>query len=254
MSTQATFYLTDPSLDLSVAPESLLLGNGFSPGFLSLSLIENGIQHQDMAIPSRQFSLDKTGTVQAVAPNMQSEEGEDTCPTCFHKHALGPAPRDSCIDTEINQAPQFLHYYPFMSSFSGTADHDTEFSFNNDRISPHSDLSSNKSSSPLRWQNGDTKKRAKHLERNRVAATKSRQKKKRATDQLEIQFQEISRRRSGLEDDIRALHSQLLSLKDQILMHSRCDDDAIHRYLGRMVKQARKHDSVSSALTGKPDN
>jgi predicted nucleic acid-binding Zn-ribbon protein len=141
-----------------------------------------------------------------------------------------------------------------MSSVSGTADHDTELSLNNDRISPHSDISSNKSPSPPRWQNEDTKKHAKNLERNRVAATKSREKKKRATDQLQIQFQQVSRRRSGLEDDVRALHSQLLSLKDQVLMHSRCDDDAIHRYLGRMAQQARQYDSVSSALAGKPDN
>jgi hypothetical protein len=35
-------------------------------------------------------------------------------------------------------------------------------------------------------------------------------------------------------------------LKDQILMHSRCDDKAIHIYLGRMVKQMTKHGSMSS--------
>ncbi|KAL2836468.1 hypothetical protein BJY01DRAFT_222001 [Aspergillus pseudoustus] len=30
-------------------------------------------------------------------------------------------------------------------------------------------------------------------------------------------------------------------------MHSRCDDQAIHVYLGQMVKQATKHGSTSSA-------
>lgn len=229
MSTQAVFYHTDLSLDLSVAPESLLPSNGFSPEFLSLSSLENGMQHQDTGIPSIPFSLDQA-------------EGGDTGLPCFFNYALQPAPRDSdeeLRDTEVNQAP------PLLPSFSSNADHDAEFSSNNSQISPHSELSSIKSSTPLCRQNRDTDKRTRHLERNRAAATKSREKKKRETDQLQNQFQKVSRRRSGLEDEIKSLRSQLLSLKDQMLMHSRCDDNAIHLYLGRMVKQARKHDSIS---------
>ncbi|OJJ05019.1 hypothetical protein ASPVEDRAFT_86384 [Aspergillus versicolor CBS 583.65] len=257
MSAQAAFYPSDPSLDPAIAPESLLMGSGFSPEFLPLSLLEKG-GHQDMGIQSIQYPPNQAGPAPEVARNM-SGEGDDTNRPRLRNRALRPAPPDSrkgSIDAEMNQGAPFMHSYPSVPSFStfsfNNADHDPEFGFDNERVSPHSDVSSNKSSSPLRWQNGDTDKRAKHLERNRAAASKSRQKKKRETAQLRNRFQEVSRRRSSLEDEIKALHSQLLSLKDQILMHSRCEDEAIHIYLGRMVKQATKHDSVSSASTGEP--
>lgn len=258
MSTQTAFYPADPSFDPSIAPESLLMRNGFSPEFLPLSLLEKGNHQEDMGFQSMQFPPNQTGNAQELARNMPGE-GDDTNRPRLRNRALRPAPPDSrkgSIDAEMNQGAPFMHSYPSVPSFSTFSfdggDRDPEYGIDNDRVSPHSDISSNKSSSPLRWQNGNTDKRAKHLERNRAAASKSRQKKKRETDQLRNRFQEVSRRRSGLEDEIKTLHSQLLSLKDQILMHSRCEDDAIHIYLGRMVKQATKHDSVSSASTGEP--
>ncbi|KAL4923618.1 bZIP transcription factor [Aspergillus undulatus] len=107
-------------------------------------------------------------------------------------------------------------------------------------------MSRDKHPSSLRWQNSDTDKRAKHLERNRTAASKSRQKKKRETSELQSRFQEVSHKRSSLDNEIKTLHRQLLSLKDQILLHSRCEDEAIHLYLSGMVKQATKRDSISS--------
>lgn len=263
MSTQAAFYPSDLSLDPSNAPESLFMGNGFAPEFLPLSLLEKGNHHQDMGMQSMQFPPNQTGPVQGLAPNMRSD-GDNTNRSRVRNHALrlaSPDNRKESIDAEMKQGAPFIHSYPSVRSFStfsfsssGSADHVAEFDFDNERASPYLDMSSNKSSSPLRWQNGDTDKRAKHLERNRAAASKSRQKKKRETDQLRSRLQEVSRRRSGLEDEIKTLRSQLLSLKDQILMHSRCEDKTIHLYLGRMVEKATKHDSTSSASTGEPDN
>ncbi|KAL5050965.1 hypothetical protein BDW71DRAFT_80937 [Aspergillus fruticulosus] len=254
MTSQTTFYQPDLSLDSSIAPESLFLGQEFSPEFLSLSILEKNDHHQELPLESMQFPPNHP----AMHP-VQSMPGEsandDMSRTRLRNRSIRPAPRDTRKDStdEFNQ-PRFLNSYgamPTFSSFSSAstasnpAEQDPEF-----RFSPHSDISSNKSSSPLRWQTGDTEKRAKHLERNRAAASKSRQKKKRETDQLRTRFQEVSRRKSTLEIEIKELHSQLLSLKDQILMHSRCDDEAIHLYLGRMVKQATKLDSISSASSG----
>ncbi|KAL4913096.1 hypothetical protein BDW62DRAFT_220903 [Aspergillus aurantiobrunneus] len=262
MSAQAAFYPIDSSLDTSVAPESLLLSNGFSPEFLPLALLEKANHHEDMSMPSM-FPPHQIDTVHEVAPNMKFE-GDDTGRPRLHNRALRPAPRDSrkaSTDMEMNQAQPFFHPYPpvpngssFSFSSSSSGDHDPEFGFVDDGVSPHSDLASNKSSSPLRWHNGDIDKRAKHLERNRAAASKSRQKKKRETDQLRNRFQEASRRKSSLETEIKDLHSQLLSLKDQILLHSRCDDEAIHMYLGRMVKQTTKRDSISCISSGGVDH
>ncbi|KAL4995327.1 hypothetical protein BDV10DRAFT_134201 [Aspergillus recurvatus] len=254
MTSKTTFYQPDLSLDSSIAPESLFLGQGFSPEFLSLSLLEKNDHHHElplepMQFPPHQHAMHPVQTMPGESAN------DDMSRPRLRNRTLRPAPRDTRQDStdEFNQ-PRFLSSYgpmPTFSSFSSTsttsnyAEQDPDF-----RFSPHSDISSNKSSTPLRWQTGDTEKRAKHLERNRAAASKSRQKKKRETDQLRTRFQEVSRRKSTLEIEIKELHSQLLSLKDQILMHSRCDDEAIHLYLGRMVKQATKYDSISSASSG----
>ncbi|KAL4756504.1 bZIP transcription factor [Aspergillus foveolatus] len=256
MTSQTTFYQPDPSLDSSIAPESLFLGQEFSPEFLPLSLLEKDGHHHDLPMEHMQFPPHQPAMVSVRAMQGESTNAnEDMMRPRYRNRALRPAPRDTRKDStdDFNQ-PGFFNSYgpmPSFSSFSSTsttsnpAEQDPEF-----RFSPHSDISSNKSSSPLRWQTGDAEKRAKHLERNRAAASKSRQKKKRETDQLRTRFQEVSRRKSTLEIEIKELHSQLLSLKDQILMHSRCDDEAIHLYLGRMVKQATKHDSISSASSG----
>ncbi|KAL4974622.1 hypothetical protein BDW66DRAFT_81232 [Aspergillus desertorum] len=254
MTSQTTFYQPDLSLDSSVGPESLFLGQGFSPEFLSLSLLEKHDNHHELPLEPMQFPLHQPAMHPLQTMPGESVNDEMSRPR-LRNRALRPAPRDThkeMID-EFNQ-PRSLSSYgpmPTFSSFSSASTNPHPAEQDPDlRFSPHSDISDNKSCSPLRWQIGDTEKRAKHLERNRAAASKSRQKKKRETDQLRTRFQEVSRRKSTLEIEIKELHSQLLSLKDQILMHSRCDDEAIHLYLGRMVKQATKHDSISSASSG----
>ncbi|RDW72695.1 bZIP transcription factor [Aspergillus mulundensis] len=251
MASQTTFYQPDPSLDASIAPESLFLGQEFSPEYLSLSLLEKDDQHPEM--PFEAFQYQAHQNQMQPMPTIPAES--DMNRPRLRNRALRPAPPDSRRGSadDMNQPPFYSYgsipsYSSFSSNNSNPHEADQDF-----RFSPHSDMSSNKSTSPLRWQTGDTEKRAKHLERNRAAASKSRQKKKRETDQLRTRFQEASRRKSGLEIEIKELHSQLLSLKDQILMHSRCDDEAIHMYLGRMVKQATKYDSFSSASSGEPD-
>ncbi|KAL4939680.1 hypothetical protein BDV06DRAFT_224794 [Aspergillus oleicola] len=270
MSTQA-FYPTDP-LDGSIAPDTLFMGNDFPPEFLSLAALDKD-QHE-ISMASMEFAPNQPGLENmhmAQAMQQPAAQPEEMQPRSrLRNRTLIPAPsdirKDSMNDTAGTNGqlqPPFLQSYQpthSLSSFSfssNSTDHDADFTYDDDpshnRISPHTDISNSHSPpSPtsLRWHsNGssnDTEKRAKHLERNRAAASKSRQKKKRETENLRSRFQEASRRKSGLEIEIKDLHSQLLSLKDQILMHSRCDDEAIRVYLGRMVKQATRTDSLSS--------
>ncbi|KAJ0419241.1 hypothetical protein BJY00DRAFT_314298 [Aspergillus carlsbadensis] len=264
MSTQATFDLPDFFLDIFIPPESILPADQFSPEFVPLTLLENENHHQKTELPFLQSPSYRTGTVQAAAPNMQDKGDENMNRPRLRNRAIRPAPHGSSeisIDAQVNSAPPFLFSYPSMpslssSSFSSStaaANHNSESRFDNNCLSPYSDPSSIKFTSSPRRRNRDTDKRAKHLERNRVAASKSRQKKKRETNQLQNQFQDVSRRKSRLEIEVKDLNRQLLSLKDQILMHSRCNDEAIHTYLGRIVKQAARHD-FSHALTGEADD
>ncbi|KAL4962448.1 bZIP transcription factor [Aspergillus stella-maris] len=284
MTTQV-FYPTDP-LDGSIAPDTLFMGNDFPPEFLSLAALDK--DHHELPMGSMQYQPGLGPATMHMAQAMhqptQQDELQNRPRLC--NRALRPAPRDMRKDSiddgagmnARQQQPPFLDSYHPTHSFSSfsfnsnSTDHDADFTYDNDphhdnhdpsRISPLSNASSgsqyHKSPSPtsLRWHNAngsnDTEKRAKHLERNRAAASKSRQKKKRETDSLRSRFQEASRRKSGLEIEIKDLHSQLLSLKDQILMHSRCDDDAIRVYLGRMVKQATRTDSLSSVSVSSGD-
>ncbi|KAL4924611.1 bZIP transcription factor [Aspergillus undulatus] len=256
------FYPTD--LDASIAPDSLFMGNDFPGEFLSLAALDKDY-HQEISMTPMPFLPHNSGidTVQTMAPSFEAgDEPEETQDRPrLRNRTLRPAPRGMRKDSMgmkagmNQQQPFFDSYQPRPSfpafSFNSNSTPDADFTFDpdRDRASPHSDPSSNPSTSPIQWHRStnETEKRAKHLERNRAAASKSRQKKKRETDQLRSRFQEASRRKSGLEVEIKELHSQLLSLKDQILMHSRCDDEAIRMHLGRMVKQAARHDSASSA-------
>ncbi|KAL4914805.1 hypothetical protein BDW62DRAFT_213224 [Aspergillus aurantiobrunneus] len=217
MPTQVESDLPD-LFDSLVAPEPTLPADQFSPEFLSPALLEKENHHQEAGMPFLQIPSYQTGTVQAATPN------ESTNRPHLHNRALRPATRG------INPAPPFLCSYPLMpsSSFSSiasytVADHNSGFSFDNN---------------------------SKHLERNRAAASRSRRKKKRETDQLQNQFQEVSRRKSRLEIEVKDLNRQLLAPKDQILMHSRCNDETIRIYLERIVKQATRHHSFSYASTG----
>ncbi|KAL3466881.1 hypothetical protein BJX64DRAFT_284032 [Aspergillus heterothallicus] len=247
MSAQTSFYPTDPLENSGVAPSSLLISNGFNQEFLNLALLEKQT-HPDMSItyPPNTQSIHSQG----IPPPMQDESARPR----LRNRQIRPAPRDSrkrSLDEEMHQAPPFMQY-PSYTNLSST-DHghspDQDFAFDDAR-SHHSDYSSPKSS-PTRhsFRHDEVQKREKHLERNRAAASKSRQKKKRETDQLKTRFNEASRKKRFLEEEIKGLHSDLLFLKDQILMHSRCDDEAIHVYLGHMVKQATKHGSTSSVST-----
>ncbi|KAL4993568.1 hypothetical protein BDV10DRAFT_22577 [Aspergillus recurvatus] len=271
MSDQRTFYSTDLGLDSLIATESLLLDNDFSPDFFTLAMLDREDQSTFMQFP---FNQPQPQPATQPAPLASGESGEMNGPH-LRNRTLRSATRNPqktqkalVMDLDIDRVPFIRHSYPsirssgsFSSNFTATtADHDADVHFDQDYVSPYSDHNSNisnKSSSPLRWHTGhnqaDSEKRAKHLERNRAAASKSRWKKKRETDQLRKQFEEASQRKSGLEVEIKELRTQLLSLKDQILLHSRCDDEAIHLYLGRVVKQVTRHDSVSSASTNKPD-
>lgn len=266
MSAQFVSNQTDPRLVSSFAPELLPLENGNSPDFFSLSLLEDANYCQGAEMSSLQFLSGQTDAVQSRAPSEQNK-CQGTYQLAHRDRVLSPTPNDcseSSGGAEINHilpslwsdpaVPSFSSLSSFSSTSSGIADHDPAFGFRNIRGSPHPYVGSSKSTSPPCWQNRDMSKRARHLERNRAAANKSRKKKKQEIDQLQKRFQEVSHRRSALEEEVKQFRSQLLSLKDQVLMHSRCDDKAINLYVSRMVKQATQHNCNVTVPAGTPED
>ncbi|KAI9891863.1 MAG: hypothetical protein M1814_002248 [Vezdaea aestivalis] len=77
---------------------------------------------------------------------------------------------------------------------------------------------------------GDVK-RNRFLERNRVAASKCRQKKKEWTDNLESGARELRKENTQLTLVVSSLKNEMLFLKGELLKHSSCDCNKIRQYL-----------------------
>lgn len=69
--------------------------------------------------------------------------------------------------------------------------------------------------------------RARHLERNRLAAKKCRQRRRRAQSDLQQTLDDETARNSALIAEVEALKQEILALKDQLLDHARCDHNPV---------------------------
>lgn len=74
-------------------------------------------------------------------------------------------------------------------------------------------------------------KRSKFLERNRVAASKCRQKKKEWTQNLENRARELQRANSALRMEVDSCRQEILFLKGEMLKHSTCGCDQIQEFM-----------------------
>lgn len=76
--------------------------------------------------------------------------------------------------------------------------------------------------------------RAKHLERNRIAANKCRIKKKRENEQIQNTLHNESARRDSLMAEVTKLREQIWSLKNTVFVHAQCNDQHINEQLSCM--------------------
>jgi hypothetical protein len=72
-----------------------------------------------------------------------------------------------------------------------------------------------------------------HLEKNRVAAHKCRQRKKEYINSLEGRAREHSARNKILKENVAMLREEVLSLKNEVLRHAGCGFWAVDEYLAR---------------------
>jgi hypothetical protein len=77
----------------------------------------------------------------------------------------------------------------------------------------------------------DEAKREKYLEKNRIAASKCRQKRKTWESELDARVKELSARRACLGHCVTALREEVIALKNELLSHVDCGCTAIHDYL-----------------------
>ncbi|KAF2868235.1 hypothetical protein BDV95DRAFT_160971 [Massariosphaeria phaeospora] len=75
--------------------------------------------------------------------------------------------------------------------------------------------------------------RENHLEKNRVAAHKCRQRKKEYVSGLEERARELTGKNKSLKDNVAVLRDEVLSLKNEVLRHAGCGFWAVDEYLAR---------------------
>ncbi|KAJ5156696.1 hypothetical protein N7492_009499 [Penicillium capsulatum] len=80
--------------------------------------------------------------------------------------------------------------------------------------------------------------RAKHLERNRIAANKCRLKKKKEHEQIQSTLHDESARRDSLLAEVGSLREEIWVLKNQVFSHVGCQDHRINSQLARMTQSA----------------
>lgn len=93
---------------------------------------------------------------------------------------------------------------------------------------------------PRKTQDGKTQ-REKSLERNRVAASKCRQKKKEHTAHLESRFKAQWQKKAQLESELSNLRCQIVSIKNEVLKHAHCGDGYVGEHLSRMMQLLMRH-------------
>jgi hypothetical protein len=111
-----------------------------------------------------------------------------------------------------------------------------------------------KSVSPQRSQH-ITPERAKHLERNRIAANKCRERKKREHKQIERRLSDETEKKDLLIAQLNGLREEVWDLKNIIFQHAKCDDHQINAQLAKMTQTVLNHpflDSPSSPATSSP--
>ena len=87
----------------------------------------------------------------------------------------------------------------------------------------------------------DDVKRERFLKRNRVAASKCRQKKKEYIGNLEERARELTSNRNHLLAYVATLKDEIIALKSELLNHSECDCVAIRDYLRREASLLSEH-------------
>ncbi|KAL4943597.1 hypothetical protein BDV06DRAFT_189480 [Aspergillus oleicola] len=85
-------------------------------------------------------------------------------------------------------------------------------------------------------------KQEKTRARNRLAASKCRQKKKEQNNQLESKYEYEKIRNEELTRTVNSLRDAIVEAKDQLLAHSECGHDSIKAYIQGMAKRITVHD------------
>lgn len=93
--------------------------------------------------------------------------------------------------------------------------------------------------------------RQSHLEKNRVAAHKCRQRKKEYINGLEGRAREFSQKNKSLKENVAMLREEVLELKNEVLRHAGCGFWAVDEYLARCAGDLLGMDALGRTTGGR---
>jgi len=94
--------------------------------------------------------------------------------------------------------------------------------------------------------------RQSHLEKNRVAAHKCRQRKKEYINSLEGRAREFSSKNKALKSNVAMLREEVLELKNEVLRHAGCGFWAVDEYLARCAGDLLGMEAPRRTLASQP--
>lgn len=102
----------------------------------------------------------------------------------------------------------------------------------------------------------DDEQRKKLLERNRLAASKCRQKKKQWVQDLENKSEQVTKKNQELHNQLAILREQCLELRNELLAHGNCGCSLVQTYLHRSSAELtcsnntnNRHEPATAAAT-----
>ncbi|KAF9694340.1 hypothetical protein EKO04_007687 [Ascochyta lentis] len=93
-----------------------------------------------------------------------------------------------------------------------------------------------------------------HLQKNRIAANKSRRRRKELAADLKANVADLTSKNTALKAEETLLRERVLNLKNEVLRHARCGSWAIDRYVARSASDLLGVTGPSSQMPGPKDS
>ena len=140
---------------------------------------------------------------------------------------------ESLLDFELAEQPEQQDMHPSQDTAKGKRKRSSAHSDSTNhppakRTRKYASRRSNNTSEPTKPEDV---KRSKFLERNRVAASKCRQKKKEWTQNLETRARQLQKDNNQLRLVVESCREEILFLKGELLKHSQCECESIQTFI-----------------------
>ncbi|PIA19591.1 hypothetical protein COEREDRAFT_78915 [Coemansia reversa NRRL 1564] len=191
-----------------------------------------------MAATSYPVTAATAAAIAATLGSSPQQWGQSTQPTTAAKMLHPKSPSSMAAGDEKISAVKSGGVHKSKSSTSSVSSSSTVGGTHRRRGSGSASIDSSEREDDATEERNDgagdaneKQKRRRFLERNRIAASKCRQKKKMWVQELERRAEDVTMQNRSLHIAVAQLKEEVLILKNQLLAHRNCNCSAIHQYL-----------------------